>query len=140
MSATKTIKAQLVACLNTVSAFEQVFGYFEPLPQEFPCAMVTMYKGGLNEAYTNTQNMIEKRFLIHIELRGKNTEAQEELRMDIVDAVVAALNSTTYAYDANNTTDIFAVEAVEPFNDDQGEHPKIGVDIIVSAKEIDSIP
>lgn len=137
----KTVKNKIKTALATLEGtkLSEVFGYIEPLPQQFPCAMIDIYKGNKDAPYTNAGNMVEFRWAIHCELRGKNSEANAEARLDLLDAVLAVLNDDTYGYTMDNTCDIFEVEAIEVFNDDQSESPKIGFDIICVSKTLTNL-
>jgi hypothetical protein len=137
----KTIKNKIKTALETLegSTVQQVYGYIEPLPKMFPCVMIDLYRGNKDAAYTNRGNMQEFRWIIHAELRGKNSEANAEQRLDLLDSILGVLNGSTYAFDMGNTCDIFMVEQIESFNDDQSESPKIGFDITCVTKTLVTI-
>lgn len=139
MGATRTIKDKIGTMLGTVTKLQAVYKYFEPLPQQFPCAMIEAYKGDKDEIYTNTQNMMVRRFVIHVQITGKNTQQNSDLRADILDDVIDVINSATYGYSMDNTADIMVVDSVDTWDDNNSESPKIGIDFIISCKTVDNL-
>jgi len=138
----KAIKDKLVTILETLKGTNQplkeVFGYIEPTPQLYPCAMVRISGTSTETRLDTNSNEVNAEFTIRVLLRVDNSEDAEDQRLDLIDSILDALRSATNVDTLGGTVEKFDVSSILPIevNEDQ---PAFGFDLIVNASKIKTI-
>lgn len=138
----KSIKNKLVDILETLQGtgkpLKAVFGYIEPTPQNYPCAMVRISGTSTENRLDTNSNEVTAEFTIRVLLRVDNSEAAEDQRLDLLDSILDAFRSATYVDTLGGTVEKFDVASIVQIetNEDQ---PAFGFDLIVNASKIETI-
>lgn len=136
------IRDKIKAALDTLKAgggrLQSTYAYFEPLPQSFPSAMVDVYTGHTDTFYTTSENMMIVKFLITVQIRGKNDSTQADLRLNLMDDIRDLFSKTPYVNTLDGLCDIVTVESINAWNDNNTESPKIGFDIVLACSLVRS--
>lgn len=134
----KTVKDSIVTILGTVAGttkpLKVVFGYMEPSPSQYPCAMVRVVNGAEIRLDT-ASNFLTMDFVVRVLIREKNTQAAEDQRLDLMTSIVAVFRSTANVDTLGGIVEEFHVQAITPIdvNEDQ---PAFGFDLLLSASKI----
>lgn len=135
----KTVKDKLVDILETLEGtskpLKEVFGYIEPSPQLYPCAMVRLTGTSSELRLDSASNEMTMEFTIRVLMRVDNTEAAEDQRLDLLDAIMAAFRTPTTVDTLGGIVEKFEINsmiAIET-NEDQ---PAFGFDLVVNASKI----
>lgn len=137
----KDIKDQIVTVLGTITGsgkvLKAVFGYPEPSPQQYPCAVVHFIEA-TEERLDTASNFVTVKFGIRVMLREKNTLAANDQRLDILEAVHAAFRSHTYIDTLGGHCQKFDFGQVTMLNATE-DQPVFGFDLIALAGKIELI-
>lgn len=134
----KTVKDSIVTILNTITGstkpLKVVFGYMEPQPSQYPCALVRVVNGA-EIRLDSASNFLTMDFVVRVLIREKNTQAAEDQRLDLMTNVVAAFRSTANVDTLGGIVEKFDVQAITPIDINEPE-PAFGFDLILSASKI----
>ena len=137
----KTVKDQIVTVLETLKGtgkpLKNVFGYPEPSPQEYPCAIVH-FAEATEERLDTASNFTTVKFVIRVILREKNTEDANDQRLDILDSIYSAFRSPTYIDTLGGVCQKFDFGSTTMLNASE-DQPIFGFDLIVQAGKIELI-
>lgn len=141
MSQFATVSAKLKTILEELEGvgkpLVEVYDWPNPSPDKWPSAFVRALGGSVEERMDSATNFLQMRFQIRIMLRAKNTQANEALRVSILDSVLSKLRS--YADTLDGTVERFDIDTIEPVDYGNAEQPLIGFDIMVIASKLQSI-
>lgn len=135
----KTVRDKLVTILETLEGtskpLKEVFGYMEPIPQLYPCAMVRVSGTSTETRLDTSSNELVMEFTIRVLIRADNTKATEDQRLDLIDSIIDAFRSTSNVDTLGGIVEKFDITSIIQIeaNEDQ---PVFGFDLIVNASKI----
>lgn len=137
----KAVKDQLETVLNTLvgstKPLKAVFGYPEPSPQQYPCAVIH-YLDSNEERLDSSSNFLTVRFVLRFMIREKNTAAANNQRLELMDSVYAAFRTSARIDTLGGVCQKFDFGAATMLNASE-DQPIFGFDLIVSAGKIELI-
>ena len=116
-----------------------VYGYQPPSVSFFPYAVIKLVSGSVDDRLTTLQNFTKMTFVIRVLLTTKNTLENEDLRLDIIDAIVAKLRTSSNVDTLGNTVEKFDIANITVYDTDSGGQPMVGFDVEVNAYKVNSI-
>ena len=138
----KEVKDRLVTILGTITGTSQplkaTFGYMNPSPELYPCALVRVQGASQEIRLDTASNLLTMEFVVRVLIREKNTPPAEDQRLTLMTAVTAVFRSA-----ANVDTlaglvekfDIISITTID-INEDQ---PAFGFDLVLQASKIRTI-
>lgn len=135
----KTVKNKLVTILQTLEGtakpLKEVFGYIEPTPQLYPCAMVRLTGTSTEVRLDSASNEMVMEFTIRILMRVDNTETTEDQRLDLLDSIMDAFRTASNIDTLGGIVEKFDINSMIPIETSE-DQPVFGFDLIVQASKI----
>ncbi len=138
----KDVKDKLVNILTTLTGsgqpIQQVFGYMEPSPEAYPCAMVSI-TGNSNETRLDSDSNLQLvEFVIRVFIPQENNQDREDQRLMLTDAIFDAFRTSANIDTLGGLVDKFDLYVGNPVatNEDQ---PVFGFDLLVQASKLRTI-
>jgi len=139
----KTTKDQLVTILTTLTGSGQplktVSGWSDPSSEEYPFAYVRISDGGSEERVDSCRNNLHMQFKIVVKIRSKNTLANEDERLTLLDSVLDKLRETAYVDTLGGTVQRFDVLDISPIDIQDADQPELGFELITQSSLLKTI-
>lgn len=137
----KTIFEKVVEVMETLKGTGQplaeVYGYPEPSPQLFPCAIMDISGGLTQEDTSSMSKWLTVNVVVRVMIRQRNAQEATLLRLDIMDKVIEAFTTEDVVDDLGGVCDLLDIPSIEPlFVAGSSDQPLFGFDIIISAKKV----
>ena len=124
----------LESLVGTDQPFQEVFGYSEPTPQAFPCAMIRGVSGG-EAAFDSASNLMTANFVIRVLQRVENSESAEDQRLALIDYLCEVFRKKEIVDTLGGIVEQFTISSIS-FIETNEEQPVFGFDFVVSASKI----
>lgn len=135
----KTVKDKLKTILQTLEGtgkpLKEVFGYIEPTPQLYPCAMIRVSGTSTESRLDSGSNELMMEFTIRVLLRVDNSETAENQRLDLLDSIMDAFRTSANVDTLAGTVDKFDVHSMIQIETSE-DQPAFGFDLIVQASKM----
>lgn len=138
----KTVKDKIVTILNTKKGvgqpLQEVYGYMNPSPQNYPVAMVRVTGASSEVRLDTSSNVLAMQFVVRVLLREKNSQTAEDLRLDLMTALTDVFRTSANVDTMQGIVEKFDLSEIVPIdvNEDQ---PAFGFDLILIASKIKPI-
>lgn len=138
----KTVKDKIVTILTTKTGvgqpLQEVYGYMNPSPQNYPVAMVRIAGASSEQRLDTASNVLTMQFVVRVLIREKNSQTTEDLRLDLMTALTDVFRTASNVDTLQGIVEKFDVSEILPIdvNEDQ---PAFGFDLILIASKIKPI-
>lgn len=139
--AAQNIKNKIMEILESLKGdgkpLAEVYGYFEPQPKKFPCALVRSTEGQDKKRIDSAHNEVCYSFEIRVLFRTENTLEEEELRMNVFEAIDEAFSKKPNVDTLGGLVHRFDLQG--KYFDSQNEQPCTGIYFKAEAFKLKSI-
>lgn len=138
----KTVKDKIVEIFGALAGdnkpLKAVFAYGQPIPKQYPCAMIIWNNRGPEERLDSASNYVPFSFIARVLVREKNDQASEEQVMDLADSLTDALRTVQNIDTLQGLVQSFEIGEAQRLhaNEDQ---PVFGFDLLLTGRKIKSI-
>lgn len=130
------IQNYLEEIAGTDEKIRKIYGYFEPVPTEFPCAMVYLQTFD-EERLDFGSNTVNADFIVKLcipQPPEADYSVLEDLRLDCVQSIVDKLNSQSAAETLGGVCYSAIITTGEPEYDNETAIPTLVTGIVISTK------
>jgi len=114
-----------------------VYPYPEGQPEQFPCAIMDVEAGMSQSDIHSHSKMLSVNVIVRVLMRQKNTEEATQLRMSIMDSVIAKFTESDLIDDLGGACNLMDVASIEPiFIAQTADQPLFGFDLTIVAKKV----
>lgn len=135
----KTIRDGLVTVLEEMTGagktFGRVYAYGEAQPKDFPCAMIKIVSPFSKVRVDSARDRVTFRYLIRVLINAENTADEEDLILEIVDAVILKFMEYAKVDTLNNLVDDLTLGSGNILSDDSGG-PVRGAEFLIEASKL----
>lgn len=135
----KTVKDKIVEIFTALSGDGQplkaVFGYAEPMPQQYPCAMILWNNKAAEERLDSMSNYVPFSFVARVLIREKNDQDAEEKVMELADALTDSLRTTANIDTLQGLVEAFEIGEAQRIHSNE-DQPVFGFDLILTGRKI----
>lgn len=141
----KTTKDKLKTILDgltgTTSAklFAESFGYLEPSPKKFPCAMIGTFAGSSEQTIDSAYNGTTMQFVIRCYFENENDQSTHDLLLTTLDSLLAELRKDDNYTLGGTVQRLDVAPNIIVYYTDQTEQPVIGFDIVINVLKLNQI-
>ena len=139
MAGFKATKDAIVTILGNVSTIGTVYGYPEPSPADWPCAIVVATGGSFEQRFDNQNNELRMEFKITVMIQLDYTQAKFDLLYEVADAAIAELRKTSNDTLAGTVHAFDVAPAIEFVYTTDAAQPTMACTFTVAARKLMSI-
>lgn len=138
----KTVKDKIVAILTTKKGtgqpLQEVFGYMNPSPQNYPVALVRVAGVSTEQRLDTASDVLIMQFVVRVLIREKNSQAAEDLRLDLMTTFTDLFRTSSNIDTLQGIVEKFDMSEIVPI-DISEDQPAFGFDLILIASKIKPI-